>query len=138
MTSTETRIDDHGRDVEYYEAHYLELLAQYPDQWIAIMDQEVVGAADDAFKLIAELKAEGKPANRVLRRHMGTGSELLILPILVGRGYFSTVGTIRRPFLYCDFDFHPPSRCRHRSRGAARRQGCRPNHAFSYRCRKRV
>ena len=79
MTSTETRIDDHGRDVEYYEVHYLELLAQYPDQWIAIMDQEVVGAADDAFKLIAELKAEGKPANRVLRRHMGTGSELLIL-----------------------------------------------------------
>ena len=82
MTSTETRIDDHGRDVEYYEAHYLELLAQYPDQWIAIMDQEVVGAADDAFKLIAELKAEGKPANRVLRRHMGTGSELLILASL--------------------------------------------------------
>lgn len=92
MTSTETRIDDHGRDVEYYEAHYLELLAQYPDQWIAIMDQEVVGAADDAFKLIAELKAEGKPANRVLRRHMGTGSELLTLPIQWAADSRSSIG----------------------------------------------
>lgn len=82
MTSAETRIEGHGRDLEYYEAHYRELLAEYPDQWIAILDQEVVGAADDAFKLVAELNAEGIPANRVLRRHMGTGSELLILASL--------------------------------------------------------
>ncbi len=75
-------IEGHGRDVDYYEAHYQDLLAQYPDQWIAIMDQEVVGAADDAFKLVAELKARGIPANEVLRRHMGTGSELLILASL--------------------------------------------------------
>ena len=82
MTGAEVRIEAHGRDVEYYEAHYRELLAQYPDQWIAIMEQEVVGAADDAFELVAELKARGIPADRVLRRHMGTGSELLILASL--------------------------------------------------------
>ena len=79
MRSAEASIDRHSRDVDFYEAHYQELLARYPDQWIAIMDQEVVGVADDAFKLVAELKAEGVPADRVLRRHMGTGSELLIL-----------------------------------------------------------
>jgi hypothetical protein len=82
MRSAEARIEGHGRDVDYYEAHYQELLAQYPDQWIAIMDQEVVGAADDAFNLVAELKARRIPANEVLRRHMGTGSELLILASL--------------------------------------------------------
>jgi len=79
MTSAEARIDRHSRDIEFYEAHYQELLARYPDQWIAIMDQEVVGVADDAFKLVAELKAGDIPADRVLRRHMGTRSELLIL-----------------------------------------------------------
>ena len=82
MTSTEKRIEGHGRDVSYYEAHYRELLVQYPDQWIAIVDQELVGAADDAFELVAELKARGIPAHKVLRRHMGTGSELLILASL--------------------------------------------------------
>ena len=92
MTSTETRIDDHGRDVEYYEAHYLELLAQYPDQWIAIINQEVVGAADDAFELVAELKAGGIPADEVLRRHMGTGSEFLTLPIQWAADSRSSIG----------------------------------------------
>jgi hypothetical protein len=92
MTSTETRIDDHGRDVEYYEAHYLELLAQYPDQWIAIINQEVVGASDDAFELVAELKAGGIPADEVLRRHMGTGSELLTLPIQWAADSRSSIG----------------------------------------------
>ena len=82
MTSAEARTDGHSRDIEFYEAHYQELLARYPDQWIAIMDQEVVGAADDAFELVAELKAGDIPADRVLRRHMGTGSELLILASL--------------------------------------------------------
>ena len=79
MSSAEARTQGHIRDIEFYEAHYQELLARYPDQWIAIMNQKVVGVADDAFRLVAELKAEGIPADRVLRRHMGTGSELLIL-----------------------------------------------------------
>ena len=79
MRSAEARIEGHTQDIDFYEAHYQDLLAQYPDQWIAIMNQEVVGAADDVFELVAELKARGIPADRVLRRHMGTGSELLIL-----------------------------------------------------------
>lgn len=79
MKLSEARIEHHDRDVAYYEAHYHELLGRYPDQWIAILDQEVVGAADDAFRLVAQLKAKGIPASEVLRRHMGAGSELLIL-----------------------------------------------------------
>ena len=82
MRSSQVRIEEHGRDVEYYEAHYVELLAQYPDQWIAILDRKVVGASDDAFKLIAHLEADGVPSNRVLRRHMTKDAELLILPHL--------------------------------------------------------
>ena len=82
MRSSQVRIEEHGRDVEYYEAHYVELLAQYPDQWIAILDRKVVGASDDAFKLMAQVEADGVPSNRVLRRHMTKDVELLILPHL--------------------------------------------------------
>ena len=82
MRSSQVRIEEHGRDVEYYEAHYPELLAQYPDQWIAILDRKVVGASDDAFKLVAHLEADGVPTNRVLRRHMTKDAELLILPLV--------------------------------------------------------
>ena len=82
MRSSQVRTEEHGRDVEYYEAHYPELLAQYPDQWIAILDRKVVGASDDAFKLMAQVEADGVPSNRVLRRHMTKDAELLILPHL--------------------------------------------------------
>ena len=82
MRSSQVRIEEHGRDVEYYEAHYVELLAQYPDQWIAILDRKVVGASDDAFKLMAQVEADGVPSNRVIRRHMTKDAELLILPHL--------------------------------------------------------
>ena len=82
MRSSQVRAQEHGRDVEFYEAHYPELLAQYPDQWIAILDRKVVGASDDAFKLVAQLEADGVPSNRVLRRHMTKDAELLILPLV--------------------------------------------------------
>jgi hypothetical protein len=79
MDSSRARIDDHNRDVQYYEAHFQELLARYPNQWIAILDQNVVGASDDAFELMAQLEARGVSTNRVLRRHMAREAELLIL-----------------------------------------------------------
>ena len=70
MRSSQARTEEHSRNVEYYEAHYSELLAQYPNQWIAILERKVVGASDDAFQLMAQLEADGVPSNQVLRRHM--------------------------------------------------------------------
>ena len=32
-------------NTEYYEAHYQELFDQYPEQWVAIYNQEVVALA---------------------------------------------------------------------------------------------
>ena len=79
MSSAPTMAERHSRDVDYYETHYQELLALYPDQWIAILDQKVVAVSNDAFELSAQLKKRGVPPNRVLRRHMTQESELLIL-----------------------------------------------------------
>ncbi len=82
VRNSQKRTEGHARDVAYYEAHYSELLAQYADQWIAILNCKVVGASEDAFELMAQLEADGVPANQVLRRHMTREPELLILPHL--------------------------------------------------------
>lgn len=80
MRNTRVEAEAHARDVAYYEAHYSELLARYDGQWIAILDGKVVGSSDDAFQLVAQLKACGFPANRVLRRYMTKDTELFIPP----------------------------------------------------------
>ncbi len=79
MSSAPTGFKEHYQDIEFYEAHYQELLTQYPDQWIAILDQQVVGASEDAFDLLGQLKARGVPTHRILTRHMTEEPELLIL-----------------------------------------------------------
>ena len=79
MTEARIRLERHEMDLEYYETHYWEFLAQYPDQWIAISDRKVVSSSDDAFALGPQLKGMGIPPNRVLRRHMTQEAELLIL-----------------------------------------------------------
>ena len=60
---------EYFKNVDWYEAHHDEILEQYLGQWVAIMDQQVVGSADDGFELIAKLKADGirpdKPRNRL-------------------------------------------------------------------------
>ena len=79
MTEAQSRLERHRTDLDYYETHYRELLAQYSDQWIAISGRRVVGSADDAFELTSKLKGMGIPPSRVLRRHMTQEAELLIL-----------------------------------------------------------
>ncbi len=69
----------HQLDVAFFEAHYDELLADYENQWIAILGEQVVCAADDAFDLVAKLKAKGLCASGAIRRHMTAEAELLIL-----------------------------------------------------------
>jgi len=40
------------------------LLEQYPDQWIAVFNQEVLDASSDARKLLVHLKIRGGAINQ--------------------------------------------------------------------------
>ena len=42
---------------EYWNLHYRELLTKYAEQFVAVKDGEVVGAADDLGQLILALSA---------------------------------------------------------------------------------
>ena len=66
MTSTGSEREREQKDIEYFEDHYDELKARYPDQWIAVFNQEVVANAADPFDLLPQLreKVKGRRGNQ--------------------------------------------------------------------------
>ena len=79
MNSNARKGDRVNPNAEYYEAHYDELLEQYPERWVAIYNQEVVGTASDARKLLTRLKQERLPLRKVLVKHLTREEEVFIL-----------------------------------------------------------
>lgn len=52
-------------DAKWFDIHYDELLAEYPDQWVGIYHKKVVGASPDCEALIVKLNASGQPVDRI-------------------------------------------------------------------------
>ena len=48
-------------DALFFDEHREELLQQYPEHWVAIYDQQVVGAANRLPQLLKELEERGLP-----------------------------------------------------------------------------
>lgn len=68
------------RDVDYYRAHQDELLKQYPEQWIAIFNEQVVGADADYDRVLDQVEERHIPVGRVFIERLTEKDELLILP----------------------------------------------------------
>jgi Family of unknown function (DUF5678) len=72
-------LEQYRRDAQYFEEHREELLEQYPERWIAIYHQQVVGVAKDAKRLKTQLERKGISPSRVFREYLTNNEELLIL-----------------------------------------------------------
>lgn len=68
------------QDVNYFESCYEELLQQFPEQWVAILNQAVVGSDTDLDRLLSRLNSEGIPIEKALIEHVTAEEEVLILP----------------------------------------------------------
>jgi phosphoserine phosphatase len=79
MHELQAELQRFKRDTQYYEAHREELLTQYPEQWVAVFDQQVVSAAPDFEQLLEMLEQNGIPLERTLIEHVTRKEELLIL-----------------------------------------------------------
>ena len=79
MNQVQAELQQFKKDTAYYEAHHEELLKKYPEQWVAIFDQQVVGASPDYEKLFDDLQAKGYSVGHVLVEYLTTHDELLIL-----------------------------------------------------------
>lgn len=67
------------RDVDYYQAHQGDLLRQYPEQWVAIFNERVVGADPDYDRVLDQAKAKGISVGRVFMQRLTEKDQLLIL-----------------------------------------------------------
>ena len=71
---------EHRKDVQWFNQHSGELMRQYPEQWIAVLGQKVVGAAPDVYDLIDHLKEKGIAQDVILWEHM-TESETRLMDV---------------------------------------------------------
>jgi hypothetical protein len=67
-------------DAAWMDAHRGKLLQRYLDQWVAVYDQQVVGAAKDMKRLVKELERKGIRPGRTYTEYLTDKGELLILP----------------------------------------------------------
>jgi hypothetical protein len=72
-------LEQYQRDAHYFNEHRAELLAQYPERWVAIYNQQVVGVAKDPKRLKSQLERKGIKPSRVYREYLTNREELLIL-----------------------------------------------------------
>ncbi len=67
------------RDADYFESHYEQLLREYPEQWVAVFNQTVVGTASDFDALLETLDQAGIPIERALIERVTAEEDILIL-----------------------------------------------------------
>jgi len=66
-------------DMLYFDQHRQELLRQYPEQWVAIYHQQVVGTDKSLKRLVRQLERKGIPTGRAFVEYNTEQEDLLIL-----------------------------------------------------------
>ncbi len=79
MNQVEADLQRFKKDTAYYEAHHEELLQQYPEQWVAVYNQKVIGASPDYERLLDDVQAKGYSVGHVLVDRLTRHDDLLIL-----------------------------------------------------------
>ena len=72
-------IERYRADARYFEAHRPELLQRYPEHWVAVYNQEVVGTAKDMKRLVQQLERKSIRPGRTYCEYLTEKEELLIL-----------------------------------------------------------
>src|SRR4051812_22132699 len=67
------------REQDFWRQHYGELLKQYPDQFVAVLDGQVVAASADLQRILKTLKQQGIDLTGVWLEFLGTNPRLLRL-----------------------------------------------------------
>ena len=79
MQELQAQLQRFKRDTAYYEQHREELLEKYPEQWVAIFREKVVGASPDLDQLFDDLESKGVPLGQGLIEYLTRRNEVWIL-----------------------------------------------------------
>ena len=67
------------RNFEFFEKHAKELLKKYPDEWVAVYNEEVVGSDKDFLVLLGRLTKAGMSTAKVIIQLIETNPTSRIL-----------------------------------------------------------
>jgi hypothetical protein len=70
-------LERYRTDALYFEQHRQELLRRYPEHWIAVYDQDIVGIAKRLPRLLQKLEKQGLPRGQVFIEHVSSKEDLL-------------------------------------------------------------
>ena len=59
-------------DAVYIQEHREQLLKEYPEEWIAVLDLKIVGHSGDLDALLRELDSSGIPRGEACIKHLTT------------------------------------------------------------------
>ena len=62
---TQADLERFTADAMWFDSHYDELLAKYPNQWVGVYHKKVVGASPNGEGLIVKLSNDGMPVGRI-------------------------------------------------------------------------
>lgn len=74
-------MDSFKQDTEYFDPHYWEILERHPDEWVAVLDEGVMGSGDDVFELIDRLRSQSIPTERTVIRRVEAEPKVWILAV---------------------------------------------------------
>jgi hypothetical protein len=66
MNDVQAELEHFHKDTQYLEAHREELLERYPEQWVAVFNEEVVGASPDFDQLLDDLEGREFSVGKIL------------------------------------------------------------------------
>ena len=72
-------IDEGDRNSKFIEAHFEELLQQFPDRWIGVLREEVVASSKSSKGLVKKLSAMGCLQKGTATRYMDTSPPVWII-----------------------------------------------------------
>jgi len=79
MKTEKQELERYREDTEYYERNRESLVRDHPNEWVAILNQKVVGASADLDELLDDLEHKQIPLGEALIEYLGAEEELLIL-----------------------------------------------------------
>ena len=79
MIDIKKELQKFTKDGQFLDVHYEELLEEYPEQWVAVFDEKVVGAGPDFDRLLDDLQARGLPLGRIVIEKVTAEEEVWIL-----------------------------------------------------------
>lgn len=72
-------LEQSEKDVKFLNANWLDWVATYPDKWVAVYEEELVGVGDTIEEVVREACTKGAPESRVVIEYLDKEPRIMIL-----------------------------------------------------------